>query len=772
MRAVFLLGFLALCCSAWKIRNEQADDPRPNPEATVLVGKSRFTILTPQLIRMEWSGNGVFVDEASLVFINRNLPAPAFTVQTSGQITTITTESLTLTYDQGPYDSNYFEANSLNISFSFNSSTVVWYPGLENTGNLNGTLTSLDCYNWNCTDGMPLQPGLISTNGWYVYDDSSTPLFNYSVNDGMPWIVTPKVRTDSADWYFFGYGWNFKQLLFDFSQVAGPITIPPVSAFGSWWSRYYNYSQQTITDQVIDGYKNHSLPLNHLVLDMDWHTEIQDKQCNTWGGYTWNTGLFPNPPEFIDWLHGPDNELKLLLNIHPNTGVDVCQAKYLDLAKAIGFDTSQNATIPCDFLSHFLSTNQFNIVMDPVGNDYWWTDYGGCSNGETVPSQFNLLWSNYVFNAEQFSQGKRPLVLSRFGGVGNHRYPIGFSGDAYSVWTTLAFEVYMTPTAANVLFGYWSHDTGGFHGDYNSGNPNVGDELFLRWLQFASVAPIFRIHSDHQERRIWMFPSYQSMKLTLLFRNMISPYIYSQARKTYDTGIAIVHPLYYDFPETPQAYSYKYQYMFGEDMFVAPIVTPGNNITNTTSKSIWLPPGQWYDWNAMKLIEGPSEFTQIFPWAQWPIYVRAGAIIPMKDMTSVTRYCPDPLIFSIFPGSYYGQTQYYEDDGNSTQYQNGDYSITYVSYSADSSGLMKVLINAPQGTFIGQPATRTFQVVIVTGGAPKSAQFSSPSGSTTLQEITPENNATAGWWLASNGLVLQSTPGTTSLADISFSVQF
>jgi len=207
-------------------------------------------------------------------------------------------------------------------------------------------------------------------------------------------------------------------------------------------------------------------------------------------------------------------------------------------------------------------------------------------------------------------------------------------------------------------------------------------------------------------------------------------------------------------------------------MFVAPIVTPGDNVTNTTSKSIWLPPGSWYDWNAMKIIEGPQEFTQVFPWAQWPIYVRAGAVIPMKDMTSVTRYCPDPLIFSIFPGAESGQTQYYEDDGNTTQYKAGEYSVTYVTYSADtSSGLMKVLINAPQGSFVGQPATRTFQVVIVTGGTPKSASFSSPSGTINLAQI-PVETPSAGWWIATNGLVLQTPPATTNLADISFSVQF
>ena len=136
---------------------------------------------------------------------------------------------------------------------------------------------------------------------------------------------------------------------------------------------------------------------------------------------------------------------------------------------------------------------------------------------------------------------RRPLVLSRYGGIGNQRYGIGFSGDTQSTWATLKLQVAMTPTAANVLFGYWSHDIGGYniYCPINGTNSpcqcgevvqpcnlttsecgrSPGD-LYTRWLQFGAVSPILRPHCSHCDKRIWMYPPefYAAMRAALLFR--------------------------------------------------------------------------------------------------------------------------------------------------------------------------------------------------------------------------------------------------------------
>ena len=138
--------------------------------------------------------------------------------------------------------------------------------------------------------------------------------------DGVWWNGTLE---DATDWYFFGHGHAYRAALADFTAIAGAIALPPKSAFGPWWSRYYNYSQVEFTQEVLQGYANYSIPLENAVMDMDWHEEPTDPTCSSWGGFDFNTALFPDPAEFIAWLNGTNvvgHPLTLSLNLHPQTG--------------------------------------------------------------------------------------------------------------------------------------------------------------------------------------------------------------------------------------------------------------------------------------------------------------------------------------------------------------------------------------------------------------------------------------------------------------------
>jgi len=194
--------------------------------------------------------------------------------------------------------------------------------------------------------------------------------------------------------------------------------------------------------------------------------------------------------------------------------------------------------------------------------------------------------------------------------------------------------------------------------------------------------------------------------------------------------------------------------MFGSDILAAPVVTPVNNATNTTEKAIWLPPGNWVDFWTFKSYTGPLEFNLTVGLPDLPLFVVAGSIIPFKTMASVTNYNPDPLLFAIFPGASEGSTTYYEDDGNTTQYLTGAYAFTPVNYATQSS-TTKVVIGATEGTFTGQPTTRTYQVVL-------KGVTSNPSSVTANgQTLNPVTNSTLpGWWIDStlSGLVVQPSP--------------
>jgi alpha-glucosidase (family GH31 glycosyl hydrolase) len=287
----------------------------------------------------------------------------------------------------------------------------------------------------------------------------------------------------------------------------------------------------------------------------------------------------------------------------------------------------------------------------------------------------------------QGADGKRGLVLSRFGGLGTHRYGVGFSGDAPQSYHTLQMQVAMTAQASNVLFGYWSHDIGGFHNGtvikgFAKGYPYMGDEdpsnatqseLYLRWLQFGTFSPIFRTHCQKEpipqgniceprynahcvgcERRIWKFQHhFPLMKDAMVLRNGLAPYIYTAVREAFDTGIGLLRPMYYFHPEDDAAYTFAAtQYFFGRDLVVSPVTAaaPDTPVNGTIMRTIWLPRGKWTDWHGETTYVGPRIVEQGYSQADIPAFVRAGATIPLKTMASVASPVPDPLVWLLFPG--------------------------------------------------------------------------------------------------------------------------
>jgi len=397
--------------------------------------------------------------------------------------------------------------------------------------------------------------------------------------------------------------------------------------------------------------------------------------------------------------------------------------------------------------------------------DYWWTDYGGCGG----PADRSLFWSNYYFDAHiQAYRQNRPLVLSRYGGLGDHRYPIGFSGDTFQAFITLDFEVKMTPMAANVLFGYWSHDIGGFHngnGSPGDGDPSnvTGSELLLRWIQFGAVSPICRTHCDHCERRIWLFPHFQWMRQALVLRNALVPYIYSYTRKTHETGIALVHPMYYENPTADEAYSYTAQYMFGDNIVAAPISTVSDKTTHAVQKSVWLPPGTWRNWNGTKSYTGPTVVNDNYYAQDIPLFVRSGVVIPLQTQDSVISPFADPIMWTIFPGASSGSGQIYEDDSESLDYLENQFSTTTVDYKQVSPTSLQITVNPTQGSFSGIPTTRK-HIVQIRGwdNQPKSVMVNG--------QTIPPGTGTPGWYI-SNDAELDITAGALVISTGSFSIK-
>ena len=371
-------------------RQETFNDPLADPKAVVVLGNARFTVLTPQLIRLEWSADGKFEDHASLVFLNRRLPVPEFekALTDGGHKLTIKTEAQTLTYV--PTADGRFTPENLSISFLVDGKQVVWHPGLADPENLEGTTRTLDKARGSNTI-EPIGPGLVSRSGWALVDDSMRPLFDsadFRFVDGekspWPWVME-RPAGDRQDWYFFGYGHDYKQALGDFVKVAGRIPLPPRFAFGVWWSRYWAYTDQEL-DELVRGFRENDTPLDVLVIDMDWHINqeqlkamgetVQSEQNLGWTGYTWNKLLFPDPDAFLKNLH--EEGLKTTLNLHPASGIQPWEKAYPAMARAMGIDPATKKYVPFDPTNKLWATNYFNLVLHPLekqGIDFWWLDW-------------------------------------------------------------------------------------------------------------------------------------------------------------------------------------------------------------------------------------------------------------------------------------------------------------------------------------------------------------------------------------------------------------
>lgn len=763
-----LLPIGAFACISTVAAASEPFTPAADPKAVVVSGEARFTVLTPRLIRMEWSPARQFEDRASLVFIHRRQPVPRFTARTRGGWLTITTDSLTLRYKR---DSGTFTDRNLDVRLTLQGKPVIWRPGTPDTGNLLGTTRTLDGVNGPATK---LEPGLVSRDGWVLVDDTARLLYD----DGeWPW-VTPRPAGARQDWYFFGHGRDYRGALTDFTKVAGRIPMPPRFAFGAWWSRYWAYTD-TELKSLVQEFDRHQVPLDVLVVDMDWHLTFggawgnpKDESGHTkgWSGYTWDRNYFPDPAGFLAWIG--NRGLRTPLNLHPASGIQPWEEAYPAMARAMGIDPASQRYVPFDIVDRTFARNYFDLTIRPLekqGVDFWWLDWQQ-SDRTKIEGINPTWWLNYAFFTDMERQGsRRPLIFHRWGGLGNHRYQVGFSGDTYSTWESLGYQPYFTATAANVGFGYWSHDIGGHM------NGPVAPELYTRWVQFGAFSPILRTHTTKNpdaERRIWAYaPEYASaMREAFVLRYAMIPYLYGEARRTYDTGIPFFRPMYFDAPDAAEAYAAKDQYVFGDSLIAAPIVTERSPDTGLAARSIWLPPGVWIEWSSGRVFQGPVTIQRNFALDEIPIYAKAGAVVPMQPpMLRSHGRAIDPLILTVFPGES-GATRVYEDEGDTQGYQKNHYAFTPVLHRTEIDGTRVIEILPVEGTFPGQLRERGYEIrlrgtlpptQILVNGRP--AALVDPDERAQQFRIQPPDGGTsAAWWFdGQSGTTHIAVPWTT-----------
>ena len=661
---------------------------------TVVYGRVRVSVLTERLYRVEYSKNGVFTDCATQKVWNRNFDAPVFKFKKQDGYLIVGTRQNGVCVESETGRVAYAVAGGKKIKDL-------------HAGNLKGTYRTLD----GTVGAIPLGEGIVSRSGAAVLDDSDSLVLNA---DGT---VAPRANKEK-DLYIFVYGHDYRAAVRDFLRLAGGVPLIPRFAFGNWWSRYKAYTQQEYID-LMQRFAQERIPLTVATIDMDWHWVDLKKEFSGvpgtdpadiksgWTGYSWNTRLFPDYKEFLQWLKAQN--LKITVNLHPADGVRFFEDMYEEFARYMGVDPKTKMKIPFDCADPRYMEAYFDLIhhkYEEEGVDFWWIDWQ--QGKKSSIKGLDPLWAlNHYHYLDNCRNGKRGVILSRFAQAGSQRYPLGFSGDAAITWECLRFQPYSTATASNIGYTWWSHDIGGHH------HGKKDDELYVRWLQFGVFSPVNRLHSTSNEfmgKEPWKYgyaASHIAVDLLRLRRRLI-PYIYTMNYKTYKYGSALIEPMYYAYPDDENAYHCKNQYYFGSELICAPITDPADKKIGLAAVNVWLPEGRYTDLFTRRSYAG-GNFVKMFRGIEnFPVLAKAGAILPL-DTDDISNGAENPSGLEILALSGNGSFTMYEDDGETMGFENGAFAETKFEIETNGDHIVFTIFPV-SGDFSVIPSKRYFKV--------------------------------------------------------------
>jgi hypothetical protein len=711
--------------------NATATGPLPHQSSRVVSdGMARFEVLTPTLIRMEYSAAGRFENRPTMTAVDRDLPVPPYQVTKSLGIVTITTSALRLTYlGVGPF-------TPANVTVTMGSITAhpawdlcqdtvgncssVGLPGLANAiGSWTPEVSSVAVHGKDVFP--PLHPGLLSTNGWYLLDDTDTAILDSPTRA----VARPTPLGIYQDGYFFGYGDDYTRGLSDFAELTGHAPLLPEWTFGPWFSDYDAIPESDYKTQILPAFRSHHVPLDGLVVDTNF------KAPDDWNGWSWNKTLFPTPKAFFRWAKR--NGLHVLLNIHPS--IDKTDPKY-KMAQRIAHGTLQEGSCqfyrssppcyvfnwakPLQVKAYFALQQQF--VKD--GISAFWLDWCCDSSTVTTPGLTPDSWISQLYAVRSPDKG-RGFVLARVGsGVtlvngytgdlaaadsgawADHRSAIGFTGDGTSDFQTLAFEAKLTPgEGASIGLPYLSNDIGGYSGDH------LPDNLYLRWVEMGAFSPIMRLHSDHGERLPWEYDK-KTMRIAdryLRLRQALVPYLYTTAEQAHTDGMPMARELAIEWPHRESAVKATSEWMLGDNLLVAPMTSASD------TQHDWIPPGEWTSLDTGATVTGPKEITVKAGPGDEPVWARGVTPLgPDRPQSGTT----DPLTVLVAPGSA-SSYRLYADSGDGSGYLHGESATTQIT----STGTGSMSIGAELGHYPGERTDRAAVVEFLATARPSAVKL-------------------------------------------------
>jgi alpha-glucosidase len=510
-------------------------------------------------------------------------------------------------------------------------------------------------------------------------------------------------------------------------KLSGLPSMPPK------WTLGFLNSQWGITEpdlfQTVATYRQKQIPLDAFILDFDWKAWGEDH----YGEWRWNSSSGAGsvaPDKFPDGASGilgsklAQQGVKLAGILKPrillSTSVSSSDSTDAKTEASAYADAHHlwypNETPEKDYVTHRWSRIlDFNLPetrtwfwdhLKPAflaGMAGWWNDEADTTS-TTQPKNFQFLnMARMLYDGQRSVADQRVWSLNRNYYLGANRYGYAlWSGDIDTGFPSMSYQRRRMLAAMDLGVSHWSMDTGGFRG-------HPTPENYARWMEFAAWVPIDRVHGDFGEKRQpWTYGPVAEAAATKAIRTRYSllPYLYSLERADHITGIGIVRPMFWIFPDDHEAADLDTEWMFGDALLVSPVVSPG-----ATSQRVYLPEGVWYDFNTGRRFDGKRWYkipVDSATWSDVPVFVRAGSILASQDLQQYVGQRPvSEVMLDVFPGDRLSEFAYYDDDGVSYRYETGEYFEQKIS--AQRSGAHTVLhVSAATGSF--RPALKKFIV--------------------------------------------------------------
>jgi alpha-D-xyloside xylohydrolase len=705
-------------------------------------GFLKIELCSDTVIHVLYSPTASFSHKPKYVVIKESWPATKWSMQSSDEAVTLTTPRLRIIVTKRDSAVNFSDASGSPLvqeasrkltpvkvngedtyraeSFVniYGSHEALYGLGQHQAGVWNYRGESVDILQDNSNISVPL---MLSSKGYGIYwNNDSRSRFN---NRFANYLYISSEVADEIDYYLL-YGPEFDNIIASYRELTGQAPMFGKWAYGFWQCKNRYKSQEEILG-VAQKYRDLHIPVDDIVQDWFW--------WNRKGEFVFNKN-YPDPKGMIDQLHREN--FHLMISIWPFFEPGSANYDYMD-KHGWFVDKFKYAKPPyhADGMAVYDATNpearkfywdKINQGLFSIGADAWWMDTTepetegqeenillnhklAAGSGNRYVNVYPLLDTGAVYDGQRnASDAKRVFILSRSAFAGSQRNAVtAWSGDINSDWFSFRRQI---PAGLNFSLSgipYWTTDVGGFV--FGSPTDPAFRELFVRWFQYATFNPILRVHGTRHpdENELWSYgPDAQKILVSFdRLRYRMLPYIYSLAWKTTSESYTPMRPLVMDFRGDVRAENTGDEFMYGPAFLVGPVTEPA-----ATMRQLYLPDAKWYNFWTGSAEQGERAISAIAPLEQMPLYIRAGAILPLgPDQEWSTEKPEDPIEIRIYPGAD-GDFALYEDENDNYDYEKGVRAV--IPFHWDDAR-RTLTIGDRKGQFPGMLEHRTFQIVYV-----------------------------------------------------------